>query len=203
MAEKIVIATTNKGKIREMKKIFENWGVQVVDRNEAGVPESLEIVEDGATFEENALKKAREIGKITGKIAISDDSGLTVDYLGDFPGVHSARFAGDECDDEKNINKLLKLMENVPKVNRKAHFETVIAMVFPNGEEIISRGKCFGEIAKAPIGEEGFGYDPVFVPEGYNNTFAQLGTEVKNKISHRAKALSDLERILNERKNKL
>lgn len=201
MAKKIVIATTNKGKLQEMKKIFSNWDYRVLSRDEAGVPKSLEVIEDGETFQENALKKARTISKITGEIAISDDSGLLVDYLGGLPGVNSARFACEESNDEKNIIKLLKLLENVPMKERTAHFETIIAMVLPDGKELIAKGQCMGKISKAPVGEEGFGYDPVFVPEGYNKTFAQLGVDVKNKISHRAKALLDLERILNERED--
>ena len=140
--------------------------------------------------------------KVCGKITIADDSGLMVEYLGGAPGVYSARFAGEDGNDVKNNEKLLMLLEGVPYKERRAKFVSVITMVYPDGECLTARGECEGHIIDAPTGENGFGYDPLFVPEGYQRTFAQLSAEEKNQISHRAKALVQLEKLLAERKNK-
>ena len=174
------------------------FDMEVISRDEAGVP-AFEIEEDGQTFEENSYKKAYEIMKVTGKTTIADDSGLMVDYLGGAPGVYSARFAGEECDDKKNNEKLLKLLKNQVGDDRKAKFVSVITLIFPDGETITARGECSGRIIGAEAGENGFGYDPLFVPDGYCKTFAQLSEEEKNAISHRAKALETLEKLLKER----
>lgn len=174
------------------------FGMEVISRDEAGVP-PFEIEEDGETFEENSYKKANEIMKATGEITVADDSGLMVDYLGGAPGVYSARFAGDHGDDGKNNEKLLKLLEGLPEEERKAKFVSVITLIFPGGEALVARGECAGRIIEAPTGENGFGYDPLFVPDGYDKTFAQLGPEEKNMISHRAKALEKLEKLLEEK----
>lgn len=198
MTTRIIAASSNAHKIKEIQAIMGKFGMEVVSRDQAGVP-PFEIEEDGDTFEENSLKKAREIMKVTGQITIADDSGLMVDYLGGAPGVYSARFAGEQCDDLKNNDKLLNLLSGVPEKDRTAKFVSVITLVFPGGETLVARGECPGRIIETPIGENGFGYDPLFVPEGYDKTFAQLGAEEKNKISHRAKALKKLERILEER----
>lgn len=198
MTTRIIAASSNAHKIKEIQAIMGKFGMEVVSRDQAGVP-PFEIEEDGDTFEENSLKKAREIMKVTGQITIADDSGLMVDYLGGAPGVYSARFAGEQCDDLKNNDKLLNMLSGVPEKDRTAKFVSVITLVFPGGEILVARGECPGRIIETPIGENGFGYDPLFVPEGYDKTFAQLGAEEKNKISHRAKALEKLERILEER----
>lgn len=197
--EIIVAASKNRHKIKEIEAITEKYGMKVISRDEAGVP-PVEIAEDGETFEENSLKKAREIGALCGKITIADDSGLMVDYLGGAPGVYSARFAGEEASDEKNTEKLLHLLEGVPAQERTARFVSVITMVFPEGDVVVARGECPGRIIQQPAGENGFGYDPVFVPDGYQKTFAQMTSEEKNKISHRAVALRRLESLLEERK---
>lgn len=194
----IIAASSNAHKIKEIQAIMKKFGMTVIPRNEAGVPD-FEIEEDGETFEENSLKKASEIMKATGKTTIADDSGLMVDYLGGAPGVYSARFAGEECDDTKNNEKLLKLLKGIPAKSRGAKFVSVITLIFADGNTIVARGECKGRIIEAPTGENGFGYDPLFVPEGYNKTFAQLSEDEKNSISHRAKALEKLEELLKER----
>ncbi len=196
----IVMASHNQHKIKEIEAITQKFGMPVISRDAAGVP-PVEIVEDGETFEENSLKKAQEIQKLCGRITLADDSGLEVDYLGGAPGVYSARFAGEDGNDAKNNEKLLKLLDGLKKDDRKAKFVSVITMVFPDGEVLTARGECPGRIITAPAGENGFGYDPLFVPDGYDKTFAQLTAEEKNRISHRAKALEKLEQLLNERKN--
>lgn len=199
MKEIIVAASRNQHKIDEMQAILKKFGMEIISRDDAGVPK-IEIEEDGDTFEENSYKKAYEIMKLCGKTTISDDSGLMVDYLGGAPGVYSARFAGEDGNDAKNNEKLLTLLTDVPYKERRAQFVSVITMVFPNGESITARGECPGHIIDTPVGENGFGYDPLFVPDGFQRTFAQLSPEEKNEISHRAVALVELERLLTERK---
>ena len=194
----MIAASSNAHKIKEIQSIMSKFGVKVVSRKEAGVPE-FEIEEDGETFEENSLKKAEAIMKATGKLTVADDSGLMVDYLGGAPGVYSARFAGEECDDEKNNEKLLKHLEGLPAEDRKAKFVSVITLMFPDGNTIVARGECPGRIIETPTGENGFGYDPLFVPDGLSKTFAQLSDKEKNSISHRARALEKLKEILTER----
>ena len=194
----MIAASSNAHKIKEIQSIMSKFGVKVVSRKEAGVPE-FEIEEDGETFEENSLKKAEAIMKATGKLTVADDSGLMVDYLGGAPGVYSARFAGEECDDEKNNEKLLKHLEGLPAEDRKAKFVSVITLMFPDGNTIVARGECPGRIIETPTGENGFGYDPLFVPDGLSKTFAQLSDKEKNSISHRDRALEKLEEILTER----
>ena len=191
----IVAASRNKHKIEEIEAITKKFGMSIISRDEAGIP-LVEIDEDGETFEENSYKKANEIMKMCGKITLADDSGLMVDYLGGAPGVYSARFAGEDGNDEKNNAKLLKLLEEVPAKERTAQFVSVITMVYPDGETLVARGECPGRIITVPAGENGFGYDPLFVPDGYDRTFAQLTSEEKNQISHRAVALKELEKLL-------
>lgn len=196
--ETIVAASRNQHKISEIEAITQKFGMHIISRDDAGIPD-FEIEEDGETFEENSFKKANEIMKICGKITIADDSGLMVEYLGGAPGVYSARFAGEDGNDAKNNEKLLNLLEGVPYKERKAKFVSVITMVFPDGTYLSARGECEGHILESPEGENGFGYDPLFVPDGYQRTFAQLLPEEKNQISHRAKALEELEKLLKER----
>lgn len=197
--EIIVAASRNKHKIEEIEAITKKFGMNIISRDDAGVPK-IEIEEDGETFEENSYKKAFEIMKMCGKITIADDSGLMVEYLGGSPGVYSARFAGEDGNDEKNNEKLIGLLQDVPYKERRAKFVSVITMVYPDGETLVARGECHGHILDAPVGENGFGYDPLFVPDGFQRTFAQLSPEEKNEISHRAKALVELEKLLLERK---
>lgn len=194
----IVAASRNRHKIEEIEAITKKFGMRIISRDEAGIP-PVEIEEDGQTFEENSFKKASEIMKLCGQITLADDSGLMVDYLNGAPGVYSARFAGEDGNDAKNNEKLLKLMEGVPDDKRTAKFVSVITMVYPDGTVLTARGECPGTILTAPAGDGGFGYDPLFVPEGYEKTFAQLTADEKNAISHRAVALVELERLLSER----
>lgn len=199
--KRIIAASSNAHKIKEIQAIMGKFGMEVVSRKDAGVPD-FEIVEDGETFEENSLKKAMEIMNVTGEITVADDSGLVVDYLGGAPGVYSARFAGEECDDNKNNEKLIKLLDGLTGDDRKAKFVSVITLVYPDGETLVARGECPGRMISVPTGENGFGYDPLFVPDGCEKTFAQLTDEEKNQISHRAKALEKLEKLLAEKEAK-
>ena len=194
----IVAASRNRHKIEEIEAITKKFGMRIISRDEAGVP-PVEIEEDGDTFEANSLKKAKEIMKLCGKITLADDSGLMVDYLGGAPGVYSARFAGEDGNDGKNNEKLLKLLEGVPANKRTAKFVSVITMVYPDGTALTARGECHGRIITEHAGDGGFGYDPLFVPDGYEKTFAQLSAEEKNAISHRAAALAELEKLLEAR----
>ena len=181
-----LLATNNAGKLAELRPIFASLGLDCVSMREAGVASDPE--ETGSTFEENALIKARAAMEASGMPAVADDSGLAVDALDGAPGVMSARFAGGhDVSDAEKCAFLLKIMED--KEQRSARFVSCIACVFPDGGQITARGECEGSIIRAPRGESGFGYDPVFVPDGYDETFAELGPEIKNGISHRARAL--------------
>ena len=193
----VVAASRNRHKIEEIDAITKKFGMHIISRDEAGGPD-IEITEDGQTFEDNSLKKAREIMKLCGQITIADDSGLMVDCLDGAPGVYSARFAGEDGNDEKNNQKLLMLLEGVPEEKRTAEFVSVITMVYPDGNIITARGECRGRIITEPAGDNGFGYDPLFVPDGYDRTFAQLTAEEKNSVSHRAAALEKLKKLLGE-----
>lgn len=189
--ERVIMASGNKKKIAELGAILKGFGMEVVTKDDAGFGD-IDPIEDGETYEENSMKKAREIMEASGAITLADDSGLEVEYLDGAPGVHSARFAGDDCDYDANNQKLLKLLDGVPMEKRKAKFITVITMLFPDGREIIARGECPGVIAEGLLGSGGFGYDPVFIPDGHTESFAELGTDVKNQISHRARAIQNL-----------
>lgn len=203
-----ILASQNKNKIKEIRDILIKYDMDVITRDDAGLPKD-DIEENGTTFEENSLIKASAImemihsdpelaEKYHDSPVIADDSGLMVDALGGAPGVHSARYAGEECSYDNNNAKLLAELDGVPEGDRTAHFVTVITMIYPEGDKIVARGECYGKIANEKLGNGGFGYDPVFVPDGYDQSFAQLGTDFKNTISHRAKALAELERILEE-----
>ncbi len=195
----VVAATKNKNKLREMNAILEGCGLSIISQEEAGLSD-IDVVEDGETFEENSFKKANEIMKACRHPAIADDSGLMVDALGGAPGVYSARFAGEGHDDSANNTKLLSMLQDVPDEKRGAKFVAVITLVYPDGEKIVARGECPGHIMHELSGVGGFGYDPLFRPEGYEQTFGELGADIKNKISHRARALAELERKLACRK---
>jgi len=196
--KKIVAASQNKHKIREIEEITKKFGMFIVPRDEAGVLD-VEIVEDGETFETNSYKKAYEVMRLCGEITIADDSGLEVDYLDGDPGVYSARFAGEDADDKKNNEKLLSLLEGVPMEKRSGRFVSVITIVYPDGTNIVARGEVEGHIAFEESGDNGFGYDPLFIPLGYNKTFGDFTSENKNKISHRANALVKLRKLLMEK----
>ncbi len=185
---KILIATNNKHKVKEISKIFEGTGYDVI--SPAMIDLHVEVEEDGETFAENALKKADGFCKASEMISIADDSGLTVEALGGAPGVYSARYGTPELDDKGRTELLLRNLEG--EQNRRAAFVCSIAMVFPDGRVITAEGKCKGEIAYGMSGANGFGYDPVFVPEGFDKTFAELSDDEKNSISHRGRALEEL-----------
>jgi XTP/dITP diphosphohydrolase len=184
---KVVLATRNAGKVREMVDILSPHGFEVISLQE--FPEIGEIIEDGASFKENAMIKATTVAAHTGLIALADDSGLEVDALDGAPGIHSSRFAGEEKDDLANNRKLLELLSDIPAEKRTARFKCVVAIAEQDGWVHIAEGSCEGVIIDEPRGEGGFGYDPLFYVPAYNKTFAELEPDVKNKISHRARAL--------------
>jgi XTP/dITP diphosphohydrolase len=198
----IVAATRNKHKIEEIGAITSKFGMTIMSRDEAGVP-PVEIPETGKTFEENSYIKAFEIMKLCGQITVADDSGLVVDCLDGAPGVYSARFAGFEglwpedaagidTNDKDNNAKLINLIKEFPYEERTARFVSVITMVYPDGKTIVARGTVEGHLVLEERGDGGFGYDPLFVPEGYDKTFGELSQQIKNSISHRANALKAL-----------
>lgn len=195
MINEIVLATGNKGKIREFSGLLEGVFGRIISLNDLESPP--EVVEDGATFRENALKKARAISAYSGKPALADDSGLAVDALGGRPGVYSARYAGEEATDRDNVTKLLTELGS--NENRNARFVCVLALVTPDGKEMTAEGTCDGVILTEPRGEGGFGYDPVFYLPEYGKTMAEIPPELKNKISHRARAAESLIKLLSEK----
>jgi XTP/dITP diphosphohydrolase len=188
--KQVVLATRNQGKVREFNRLFADLGWEAVSLD--AFPDAPEVVEDGDTFEANALKKARTVSTYLGMPAVGDDSGLEVDALEGRPGVFSARYAGENATDEDNWRKLLKELEDVPMERRKARFRCVLAFVEPGEEPIVASGACEGVIVREPSGTNGFGYDPVFFLPQYMCTMAQLTPEQKNQISHRAMALRSL-----------
>jgi XTP/dITP diphosphohydrolase len=190
----IVLATRNKKKIEEIQRITADLPVTI--RSLADLPECPETVEDRDTFEGNATKKAVEICRCTGKAALADDSGLAVDALGGAPGVYSARYAGEGANDVRNNEKLLFELKAVPPAKRKAHFVCCMALAFPDGEVMTFFGYASGSIAMEPKGKTGFGYDPVFLPDGFTRTFAEMSGEEKDQLSHRGKALEKLVQFL-------
>jgi len=187
---RVVLATRNQGKVKEFNRLFADLGWEGISLAEfEGVPE---VIEDGETFEANALKKAIEISTYLNLPALGDDSGLEVDALDGRPGVYSARYAGKDATDEKNWRKLLDELDDVPMERRTARFRCTIAFVVPGSEPVITTGSCEGLIAKEPKGTNGFGYDPVFYIPEMEKMMAQLLPEEKNQISHRARAMNHL-----------
>ena len=182
---KLVLASQNKKKLVEMNDILSSLGIEVCSQADAGV--DLEPEETGTTFEENSLIKAKAVMEASGLPAIADDSGLCVDALRGAPGVYSARYGGEDLSDEGRYRLLLENMQG--QMPRTAQFVSVITCCFPNGDVLTARGECPGTIAFAPMGEGGFGYDPVFFVPPLQKTFAQLSPEEKNAVSHRGKAL--------------
>ena len=183
---KLVLASKNEKKLAEMNAILSELGVEVCSEAQAGV--DVDVEETGTTFEENSLLKAKAVMEASGLPAIADDSGLCVDALNGAPGVYSARYGGPELDDTGRYRLLLKNLRG--QMPRTAKFVSVITCCFPNGDVITARGECPGTIAFAPMGEGGFGYDPVFFIPGLKKTFAQLSAQEKNAISHRGRALA-------------
>lgn len=205
-APTLVMATRNAGKVRELRDLLQGLGVEFLSL--ADFPELPEIPEEGATFAENAATKAREVARLTRLPALADDSGLEVAALGGRPGVYSARYAQDRTQpqaptDPDNWGKLLEEMAGVPWEQRQARFVCAIVLALTDGRVFTARGECGGYIALEPKGEHGFGYDPVFWVPDYGRTMAELGPEIKNRISHRAKALDALREILKSVKDEL
>lgn len=200
---KLVLATRNQGKVRELTEMLRRHQAQEVcdlpDTSLTGnrkpievislnaYPDAPEVIEDGKTYMENAAKKASVIAEYTGYLALADDAGLEVDALNGAPGINSKRWAGEDATDAIRIAKLLQALEGA--TDRRARFVAAIAVVHPDAKPEGVLGVCEGHIRHTPVGDSGFGYDPVFVPDGYDQTFAELGEEIKNQMSHRAKAL--------------
>ncbi len=190
----LIVATRNRGKIREIREALKGLGLRLYALSD--FDEIPEIEEDGKSFTENALKKARFYSKIFGKLTLADDSGLEVERLKGMPGIYSARYAGERASNRENNQKLLKEMEGIPLSKRRARFKCVMALVSPDGKEAITEGTCQGRIGMRQTGKRGFGYDPLFILPEYGKTMAQLPLKEKNRISHRGKALRKLRKTL-------
>ena len=185
---KIVVASGNKAKLREIAQIFQ--GYEIVSMQEAGFTDDIE--ENGSTFEENALIKARAVSRALGVNALADDSGICVEALGGAPGVHSARFCGRHGDDAANNALLLEKLKDVPQDRRRAYFESCVALCFADGREITASGRTYGRNLEKAEGEGGFGYDPLFYSDELGMSFGLASAEEKNAVSHRGKALAAL-----------
>lgn len=197
----VVLASGNKHKVEEVSRILASLDVEcnIVSMYEAcreAGAEVPEIVEDGETFADNALLKANKIAQVTGLAALADDSGITVDALNGMPGIFSARWAGTHGDDEANLQLLLSQLTDVPDERRGAAFECVVALVVPNSDglptEFVGHGTVRGSLLRAPRGENGFGYDPIFVPDGHDQTTSEMTADQKDALSHRRRALEEL-----------
>ena len=184
---RFVLATHNPGKLREMGEILKDLGIEVVSPKDLGI--TVDVEETGTTFAENAMLKAKTVCQAAGLPAIADDSGLCVDALNGAPGVYSARYGGEGLDDKGRYLLLLSSLRGAP--TRAAHFACAVACAFPNGDTLTAEGRCDGFIAYAPLGDGGFGYDPVFLLPGAGKTFGQLSQEEKSAVSHRGKALKE------------
>ena len=198
MSKRIIFAAGNQGKMKEIKMILADLDVQVVSLKEAGI--EADIVEDGATFQENAVIKAKTIMEMTGDIVLADDSGLEIDYLNKEPGIYSARYMGEDTSYDIKNNNLIGRLNGVPDEKRTARFVCVIAAAFPNGEILTTEGTIEGMIGYEIKGSNGFGYDPIFYLPQYKCTTAELDMELKNELSHRGKALRAMKEQL---KNKI
>lgn len=197
MEQKIVFATGNEGKMQEVRLILQDLGFPVLSMKEAGV--SLDIEENGTTFAENAMIKARAVWEKTGGIVLADDSGLVVDYLGGEPGVYSARYLGEDTSYEIKNQAIIDRLADAKEEERTARFVSAIAAVLPDGSELVTEGTVEGLIAHEPAGNGGFGYDPIFYLPEYGVTSAEIPIEKKNEISHRGKALEAMKIKLRER----
>ena len=187
MMEKVILASNNMGKIKEFREILKDMDIELVSMKEAGI--DVDIEEYGRTFSENALIKARTISEMTGCVTLADDSGLEVDWLNKEPGVHSARFMGHDTPYEIKNQAIIDKLKGVIGSDRSARFVAVVAIAFPEGDEFAFRGTMEGIIGDKPLGENGFGYDPIFFLPEYQKSSAELSADEKNSISHRGKAL--------------
>ncbi len=183
---KLLLATRNKGKVRELTKLLEGAPFELVGLDDVGITQDVE--ETGRTFEENALLKARAYADLSNLPTLAEDSGIEVDALGGEPGPLSARYGGPGLNDEDRVALLLKNLQNIPTGKRQARFRSVIAIVWPSGETELHEGRCEGIVAEAPAGSGGFGYDPVFFMSEYGKTTAEMSPEQKNRVSHRGRA---------------
>lgn len=190
----IVVATRNKGKVREIRDALKGLNLRI--RSLSDFPDVPEVEEDGKSFVENALKKARFYSQYLGKLTIADDSGLEVDSLNGLPGIRSARYAGERASAEENNQKLLREIRDVPISKRGARFKCIIAVRSPDGREAIAEGSCKGRIGFKEEGRRGFGYDPLFMFPEYGKTMAEITLKEKNRMSHRGKALRKIRRIV-------
>ena len=190
----IIVATRNKGKIREIRDSLKGFDLRIYALSD--FPDVPEVEEDGSSFAENALKKARFYSKLLGKLTIADDSGLEVDSLKGLPGIYSARYAGERASGRENNRKLLSEIRGVPVSKRGARFRCVIAITSPDGKEATAEGSCKGRIGVKEKGKKGFGYDPLFILPKYGKTMAELTLEEKNRVSHRGKALRKIRTII-------
>lgn len=189
--KKLIVASSNESKIREIKQIFSNYNIEILSIKEAGIEKK--VIEDGTTFMENAYKKAKQIHDISGGIVLADDSGIMVKGLNGAPGIYSARFCGEHGNDKKNNRKLLKMLEGKSEEDRRAKFVCAITVIFEDNRVLKVSGEVKGIITHKEIGENNFGYDPLFYVPEYKMTFAQMPLKLKNAISHRGKALKALE----------
>ena len=192
MTQKLVIASRNNHKIQEMRRILEQAGLDIELVGTAEFPELPDVEETGSTFATNAMLKARAVSEFTGLPAVGDDSGLCVDALNGMPGILSARWSGTHGNDQANLALLLAQISQVPTDRRGASFICAAAYVHPDGTEFVVEGQMSGTLIDAPVGTNGFGYDPIFVPQGHQITSAQMSAELKDSISHRGKALAAL-----------
>jgi XTP/dITP diphosphohydrolase len=190
----VIVATRNKGKIREIRDALKGLNLRIYGLSD--FPDVPEIEEDGHSFTENALKKARFYAKYFGKVTLADDSGLEVDSLKGLPGVYSARYAGERASSRDNNQKLLREIQGVPISKRGARFRCIIAMKSPEGREALADGSCRGKIGLKEKGKKGFGYDPLFILDKNGKTMAELSLEEKNRVSHRGKALRKIRKII-------
>lgn len=186
---KVIVATGNEGKMKEIREILQGEHILFSSLKDESL-QDVEIIEDGETFEENAIKKARTISDLTGQMVLADDSGLEVDYLDRAPGVYSARYLGEDTPYKVKNNHIIKLLDGVKGEDRSARFVCVIACAFPDGRTITSRGTIEGQIGYEEKGTNGFGYDPIFYVPEFGCTTSELTPEAKNKVSHRGKALT-------------
>ena len=196
MRPKLLLATNNTGKVKEYRNLLQDVPFELVTPKEMGI--SMDVEENGATYEENARLKACALAKRSGLLTLADDSGIEVDVLDGAPGVMSARYAGKNASDAERVNFLLSKMKDVPEKKRTARFYCVIAIAQPNGQVVFCDGECQGIIALEPCGYNGFGYDPVFFFPGYGKTMAELPLEIKNQISHRGRAAQKARLLLNK-----
>ena len=192
--ETIIFATKNKGKIKEINEILADMDVNVISMEEAGI--TIDVVEDGKTFEENVMKKAVQVMEIGGKITLSDDSGLEIDYMDKAPGIYSARFMGEDTPYPERFKAIFEKLNGVPEEKRTARFVSCIAAAFPDGRRLVSYDTVEGIIGYEAKGENGFGYDPIFYVPEKGKYMAELSSEEKNAISHRGKALRKMKEML-------